>query len=92
MFISGAGGRRHTKIQQISRIVFEQKGYEVRTAAASFLSVVRRCFPHIPVIAISGEFNGDFPAGLIADSCALAIGFRCALRTQLLGSLFEHAL
>ena len=32
------------------------------------LSVVRRRFPHIPVIAISGEFNGDTPAGLIADA------------------------
>lgn len=32
------------------------------------LSVVRRRFPHIPVVAISGEFNGDCPAGLIADA------------------------
>lgn len=32
------------------------------------LSVVRRRFPHIPVIAISGEFNGDSPEGLIADA------------------------
>ena len=32
------------------------------------LSVVRRRFPHIPVIAISGEFNGESPAGLIADA------------------------
>lgn len=31
------------------------------------LSVVRRRFPHIPVIAISGEFNGTAPDGLIAD-------------------------
>jgi CheY-like chemotaxis protein len=31
------------------------------------LSVVRRRFPHIPVIAISGEFNGTAPEGLIAD-------------------------
>jgi CheY-like chemotaxis protein len=31
------------------------------------LSVVRRRFPHIPVVAISGEFNGDSPAALIAD-------------------------
>lgn len=31
------------------------------------LSVVRRRFPHIPVIAISGEFNGTAPSGLIAD-------------------------
>lgn len=33
-----------------------------------FLSVVRRRFPHIPVIAISGEYNGGSPAGLIADA------------------------
>ena len=32
------------------------------------LSVVRRRFPHIPVVAISGEFNGSSPAGLIADA------------------------
>lgn len=34
-----------------------------------FLSVVRRRFPHIPVIAISGAFNGPeaVPGGVIAD-------------------------
>ena len=32
------------------------------------LSVVRRRFPHIPVVAISGEFHGDTPVGLIADA------------------------
>jgi CheY-like chemotaxis protein len=32
-----------------------------------FLSIVRRRFPHIPVIAISAEFNGTAPVGLIAD-------------------------
>ncbi|HEU5402752.1 MAG TPA: response regulator [Terriglobales bacterium] len=32
------------------------------------LSVVRRRFPHIPVIAISGEFNGIAPEGLICDA------------------------
>jgi CheY-like chemotaxis protein len=32
------------------------------------LSVVRRRFPHIPVVAISGDFNGQSPAGLIADA------------------------
>lgn len=31
------------------------------------LSVVRRRFPHLAVIAISGEFNGIAPEGLIAD-------------------------
>src|SRR5690348_2499570 len=32
------------------------------------LSVVRRRFPQIPVIVISGEFNGIAPDGLIADA------------------------
>lgn len=32
------------------------------------LSVVRRRFPHVPVIAISGEYDGKTPEGLIADS------------------------
>jgi hypothetical protein len=32
------------------------------------LSVVRRRFPQIPVIAISGEYNGSMPEGLIADA------------------------
>jgi len=32
------------------------------------LSVIRRRFPHIPVVAISGEYNGTIPAGLIADA------------------------
>ena len=32
------------------------------------LSVVRRRFPQIPVIAVSGEFNGMAPEGLIADA------------------------
>jgi CheY-like chemotaxis protein len=31
------------------------------------LSIVRRRFPHIPVIAISGEFDGIAPGGIIAD-------------------------
>ncbi len=32
------------------------------------LSIVRRRFPHIPVIAISGEYHGIQPEGLIADA------------------------
>ncbi len=32
------------------------------------LSVIRRRFPQIPVIAISGEYNGTTPEGLIADT------------------------
>jgi CheY-like chemotaxis protein len=33
-----------------------------------FLSVVRRRFPQIPVISISGEYNGSRPVGLLADA------------------------
>lgn len=33
-----------------------------------FLSAVRRRFPHIPVIAISGQFDITRPTGLIADA------------------------
>jgi CheY-like chemotaxis protein len=32
------------------------------------LSVVRRRFPQLPVIAISGAYNGKGPTGLIADA------------------------
>ena len=32
------------------------------------LSVIRRRFPHVPVIAISGEYFGSTPSGLIADA------------------------
>ena len=84
------------RVLHVSRLILEDKGYEVRTAADGFealvelrrsapdvivsdlrmpnmsgfefLSVVRRRFPHIPVIAISGEFSGQTPAGLIADA------------------------
>jgi CheY-like chemotaxis protein len=31
-------------------------------------SIIQRRFPHIPVIAISGEFVGSGPTGLIADA------------------------
>lgn len=33
------------------------------------LSVVRRRFPQIPVIAVTGRFNGTQPGVLIADAC-----------------------
>ena len=84
------------RFRQASRLILEDKGYEVRTAADGFealvelrrslpeviisdlrmknmsgfelLSVVRRRFPHIPVVAMSSEFTGQFPAGLIADA------------------------
>jgi CheY-like chemotaxis protein len=81
---------------RVSRLILENKGFEVRTAGDGFaalvelrrsmpdviisdlrmpnmsgfelLSVVRRRFPHLPVIAMSGEFSGESPAGLIADA------------------------
>jgi CheY-like chemotaxis protein len=84
------------RVIHVSRLILEDKGFEVRTAADGFealvqlrrsmpdviiselrmpnmsgfelLSVVRRRFPHIPVIAMSGEFSGESPAGLIADA------------------------
>jgi len=33
-----------------------------------FLAIVRRRFPHIAVIAVSGEYHGTEPTGLIADA------------------------
>jgi CheY-like chemotaxis protein len=32
------------------------------------LSIIRRRFPHLPVVALSGEFTGSGPTGLIADA------------------------
>lgn len=32
------------------------------------LSVIRRRFPHIPVIAISGQYDGNRPVGLLCDA------------------------
>jgi len=40
-----------------------------RMSGFELLSIVRRRFPQIPVVAMSGEFLGtDWPAGLIADA------------------------
>jgi CheY-like chemotaxis protein len=83
------------RLLHASRLILEEKGYEVRTAEDGFqalvelrrsspdlivsdlkmpnmsgfelLSVVRRRFPHIPVVAISGEYDGT-PTALIADA------------------------
>lgn len=41
-----------------------------------FLSVVRRRFPHIPVIAISGEFNAAGSVELLADAFFQKGGYR----------------
>ncbi len=40
------------------------------------LSVVRRRFPQIPVIAISGEYDGIAPEGLIADAFFTKAGYK----------------
>ena len=40
------------------------------------LSVVRRRFPHIPVIAVSGEYDGVAPVGLIADAFLSKANYR----------------
>lgn len=83
-------------VLQVSSCVFEDQGYEVRTARDGFealvelrrsmpdvivsdltmpnmsgfelLSIVRRRFAHIPVIAISGQFEGEYPPGLLCDA------------------------
>jgi CheY-like chemotaxis protein len=42
------------------------------------LSIVRRRFPHIPVIAISGEYVGESPTGLIADAFFVKGQYSCS--------------
>ena len=40
-----------------------------RMSGFEFLEVVRRKFPHLPVLAISGEFGGsELPTGVLADA------------------------
>lgn len=40
-----------------------------RMSGFEFLAVVRQRFPHVPVIATSGEFwGGKLPAGVLADA------------------------
>jgi CheY-like chemotaxis protein len=56
-----------------------------------FLSVVRRRFPHIPVIAISGEFVGEAPAGLIADAFFIKGHYRPEELFQRIAELIEHS-
>src|SRR5689334_12182267 len=59
-----------------------------------FLSVIRRRFPHIPVIAISGAFDSAeaVPGGVIADRFYAkgqhepqALLYLCEVRTSLIG-------
>jgi CheY-like chemotaxis protein len=56
-----------------------------------FLSVVRRRFPQIPVIAISGEFTGEAPAGLIADAFFCKGHYRPEELFQRITDLIEHS-
>lgn len=40
-----------------------------RMSGVELLAVVRQRFPHVPVIAMSGEFlRGESPAGVLADA------------------------
>ena len=40
-----------------------------RMSGFEFLAVVRQKFPHLPVLAISGEFQGnELPTGVLADA------------------------
>ena len=39
-----------------------------RMSGFEFLSVVRKRFPHIPVVALSGTYGSEWPTGLIADA------------------------
>ncbi|KAA6465238.1 response regulator [Acidobacteria bacterium AB60] len=50
------------------------------------LSIVRRRFPQIPVIAISGEFHAEGPIGLLADAFLQKGGYR---PEQLLAKVLE---
>jgi hypothetical protein len=55
------------------------------------LSVVRRRFPHLPVIAISGEFSGSGPTGLIADVFMTKGGLRPEQLAEKIAELIERA-
>jgi CheY-like chemotaxis protein len=47
-----------------------------RMSGFEFLAVVRQTFPHLPVIAISGEFEGnELPTGVFADAYLPKGGF-----------------
>lgn len=56
-----------------------------------FLSIVRRRFPHIPVIAISGEFIGAGPTGLIADAFLTKGSYRPEALIGKITELIERA-
>lgn len=55
------------------------------------LSVVRRRYPQIPVIAISGEFIGAGPSGLIADAFMTKGDYRPDQLAAKIAELIERA-
>ena len=55
------------------------------------LSIVRRRFPHIPVIAVSGEFVGSGPTGLIADAFFTKGSYRPEALVEKITELIKHA-
>ena len=54
------------------------------------LSIVRRRFPQIPVVAISGEYNGIAPAGLIADAFFTKAGYTPEQLFQKIAELLQQ--
>ena len=55
------------------------------------LSVVRRRFPHLPVIAISGEFIGEGPTGLIAEALLTKGDYRPEQLANRIAELIERS-
>lgn len=55
------------------------------------LSIVCRRFPHIPVVAISGEFMGSGPTGLIADAFLTKGSYRPEALVAKIAELIERA-
>lgn len=55
------------------------------------LSVIRRRFPHIPVIAISGKYSGNSPAGLIADAFFIKGEYRTEELFHRIAELIEQS-
>ena len=55
------------------------------------LSVIRRRFPHIPVIAISGEYNGTTPQGLICDAFFTKGHYTTEALFTRISELIEHS-
>jgi CheY-like chemotaxis protein len=56
-----------------------------------FLSLVRRRFPQIPVIAVSGEFNSAMPVGVLADAFFKKGDYRIEELFQKIANLLEQS-